>query len=204
MLGLLATFALSAAGAPLASAAEPKWWVEGALLTGSEAIAEATSVPTAFKLEVKSPKVTIECTKMKVKGAKITAPATRTEESEIFEGCSIVGIEGCTVANAATAPLTAKLEAAPKEGSQLNFKPQKEGGEIATWTVTGKSCAVAGTYTASGTMICSYPEVSKESVEHKLEFTSGSGSKVTVSGEAAGFVGTDVVKLTSGKKWSAR
>jgi hypothetical protein len=187
----------------------PRWWVEGKLLVGSEAIAEATNVTTPFELAMTGKDIvepfTIQCTGVRIKGGKIEAPGTRTEQAVVYEGCSVPGKPTCTVGTTETKPLKATLEG-PAGATKLKFEPQS-GNEIATYVVTG--CAVFGNYQANGDMICNYSGVAAESSEHPLEFTAASKSKVKFqfNGKpmetAAPFTGTDKVHLASGKLWSA-
>jgi len=190
----------------------PKWWVEGKLLAGPEPIAETTTVPVPFKLELHGKKIgnfTIECTEVKVEGGVITPPGSRSEEAIVYGSCIVVGKPECAIGTTKTKPLTANLEG-PTGSEKLKFEPQV-GSEIAMWKVTqvaGKPpCTVKGLYRTNGEMICNYKAVESEEPEHPLEFTAGSGSKVTATGSgaegSAGFIVTDRVHLASGKLWSA-
>lgn len=200
--------ALSAIAAPIAAASErPEWWVQESLFKGTEAIAETTEVAEPFKLtltlEGKSVVGVIVCGGVKVKHGQIEHRTERSEEAVVFEKCEIEGEPGCTVATTTTNPLKAKLEGPPGE-IKLRFKPQS-GTEIATYVVSGSPCKVpAGSYRATGEMICNYSEVEAELIDHPLEFTSTSGSAVEVNGQPSEFTGTDVVHLASEKRWSAR
>jgi hypothetical protein len=199
-LGLLAAFALSAVTASAASAVTPKWWLAGNLLTGSAALAEETNVTSALK--IKTTTFTFECKKVKIKKGFIESPSSRSEEAEIFEECSVVSRPECSIGATSTKPLKAVLERVG-EAIKLKFEPQT-GTEVATIKVTGATCALAGSYTLTGTMVCEYPGVESETIEHPLEFTPTSGSSVKVGALAAEFTGTDKVSLVSGKTWSAR
>jgi len=185
----------------------PKWWVEGALLSGSEAIAEATNVTQDFKQEMhgKPGDFVVQCDEVKVKSGTITSPGSRSEKALAYEDCEVVGKSECAVATTETEPLEATLEGSAG-AITLKFKP-KSGTLIAKWKVNqvaGKPlCVVKGLYKANGTMICGYKGVETETLDHPLEFTATSGSKVTVGGKPAEFTGTDEVHLASGKKWSA-
>jgi hypothetical protein len=207
LISLLGAVALGAILAPIASAASPEWWIEKSLFgEGKEALAETTAVTTPFKLGASakegSVKFVIECEGVKLKKAAIEGPSSRSEEAVIFEKCIAVGKPECTVATIESKPLMAALEGSPG-AITLKFKP-KSGSEIAAYTISGAKCAVAGSYRADGTMICNYSGVETESSEHPLEFTSTSGSKVTVGGIPVEFTGTDKVHLASNKLWSAQ
>ncbi len=172
----------------------PKWWVAGSLLTGSEPIAEETKITTPLKLEfaLKAKEfgaVTITCATEKVKGGEIEASSSRSEESEVFEGCEVVGQSHCAVSNRfgtagtiATTGLKATLEAGSPE--KLKFTPDS-GKTIAAFEIkeVSATCAEANfVFRANGEMICDYSEVEKENLEHPLEFKAGE-SKVDIEGE---------------------
>jgi len=192
----------------------PKWWVEGNLLVGTEALAETTTVPPAEPFElnmmgkgIATEPFTIRCTSVRLENAEIEGPSTRRDEHVVYEGCIAVGKAECAVATTPTQPLQAHLEG-PSGNEKLRFAPQA-GNEIANYVVTGASCKVKGEYEADGEMICNYKFVETEKLEHPLEFTKTSGSKVKVRVNHAAketsvpFTGTDDVHLASGKEWSA-
>jgi hypothetical protein len=192
----------------------PKWWVEGKLLVGSEALTETTTVPATepFELNMMGKGIamepfTIRCSSVRLENAKIEGPSTRREEHVVYENCIAVGKTECTVATTPTQPLQAQLEGS-SGNEKLRFVPQS-GKEIANYVVTGASCKVKGEYEADGEMICNYKFVETESLEHPLEFTASSGSNVKVrvnhaaKETAVPFTGTDEVHLASGKMWSA-
>jgi hypothetical protein len=192
----------------------PKWWVEGKLLIGSEALAETTTVPPTEPFElnmtgkgIATEPFTIRCSSVRLENAEIEGPSTRREEHVVYENCIAVGKTECTVATTPTQPLQAHLEGT-SGNEKLRFLPQS-GKEIANWVVTGSLCKVKGEYEADGEMICNYKFVETEKFEHPLEFTATSGSKVKVrvnhaaKETAVPFTGTDEVHLASGKNWSA-
>ncbi|HSZ70602.1 MAG TPA: hypothetical protein VK756_09590 [Solirubrobacteraceae bacterium] len=198
MLCLLAALAVSATATSLA-AASPSWWVLGSLLKGTAAVAETTNVTKAF--EIQTSVISFECTKARVKEGLTEAPNKVRDQSEIFEGCSTSDPE-CTIGTTDSTPLKATLETI-SEATKLKFEPQS-GTTLATFKISGASCALEGTYALIGTMICNYPGVEVESLEHPLEFTPLSGSKVKINSESAVFSGTDKVSLLSKFLWSAR
>jgi hypothetical protein len=201
MLVLLGTFAFSAISAGVASAEAPQWWVAEKLLTGTSAVAEATNVTAPMKIETAG--LTFECKKVKVKNGFIEAPGKVLDESEVFEECSVVGQSGCSIPTTESFPLKATLERVG-EAIKLKFEAQAAGNELAVFKINGAGCTVTGTYKIDGTMVCDYPGVETESLEHPLEFTATSGSKVKVGTLSATFTGTVKVWLASGQKWSAR
>jgi hypothetical protein len=192
----------------------PKWWVEGKLLVGVEALAETTTVPPTEPFElnmtgkgIATEPFTIRCSSVRLENAEIEGPSTRREEHVVYENCIAVGKTECNVATTPTQPLQAHLEGTAGN-EKLRFVPQS-GKEIANYVVTGSLCKVKGEYEADGEMICNYEFVETEKLEHPLEFTATSGSKVKVrvnhaaKETAVPFTGTDEVHLASGKNWSA-
>lgn len=198
VLGLLGVLALSAVAAPVASAS-PRWWVGEKLLAGEAALAEATNVTKP--LVMKTSKFSFECKKVKIRNGVIESASSRKEKAEVFEECSVSTPE-CKLATTETKPLKATLEGSTG-AIKLKFEPQT-GTEIGTVEITGASCAIKGSYTISGTMVCNYNGVETESTEHPLEFTPTSGSEVKLNTLSAEFTGTDKVSLASGQMWSAR
>lgn len=158
-----------------------KWWVEGKLLEGEEAIAEETTVlPTEpFKLKLEGKEVgsfTIVCKGIKIKHGRIEAPGARSEEAVVFEKCEVEGKPECIVANTESKHLNAQLEGVPS-AIKLKFGTdewQRNRGVPYHGTA---ACKVQGFYRANGTMDCNYNGVETESAEHSLEFTETSGSK---------------------------
>jgi hypothetical protein len=197
----------------MAFPAFPKWWIEGKLLEGKEAIGEETTVTEPFKLNLEEAPVgpfTIVCKGVRVKTGNIEGPGARTEAAVDFEQCETEGKAECSVADTASRPLHSQLEGAPG-AIKLKVEPEKAG-EIVAFRVshvTGEPpCKEEGSYRASGFMIGNYVDVATEATEHSLEFTATSGSDVIVKTKNGyyfdvGFTGTDTVHLTSGKLWSA-
>lgn len=198
----------------------PKWWAAGTLLTGSEPIAESTTVTAPFKLiltEEKTAEIgSIQCSEVKVKGGAIEAPSTRTESAVEYAGCKVYepkpnsAVENpqCAVAGShfVTNPLKGTLEG-PHGSEKLKFVPQS-GSELGLFEIEGPSCSFKGLFHANGDMVCNYDEVETEKVEHPLEFTPSSGTEVTLSGPAQtkpkeGVTVSYKVHLSSGKPWSA-
>jgi hypothetical protein len=201
MLVLLGVFALSAISAGAAAAEAPRWWVAGKLLSGTSTVAEATNVTTPMTISTSG--LTFECNKVRVKNGFIEGPGKVFDESEVFEECAVVGQPACSISTTESFPLKATLERVG-EAIKLKFESQAAGNELAVFKINGASCTVKGTYKITGTMVCDYPGVETESLEHPLEFTTTSGSKVKIGALTATFTGTVKVWLASEQLWSAR
>jgi len=200
---LLVVFALCALTAPAASAASPAWWVNGSLLGlgATDAVAEATTVKTAFT--IKSTVVSGECKVIKVKEGDIEGEKKAAVQSLVFSECvDLTDPTHCFTTGFSTKPLSIALEGT-KGNLKLKFKPTT-GTEVFTITVTGSSCTHAGTFHVTGTMTCTYPNVETEAERHELLFTNTSGSKLEVSGVELELVGDDLFWLSSKLNWSAK
>ncbi|HTU78348.1 MAG TPA: hypothetical protein VMF09_06265, partial [Solirubrobacteraceae bacterium] len=186
----------------------PRWWVEGALLAGTEPLAETTTTVAPFKLLLTQEKDsveigTVECSEVKLHGAQIEAPSGRSEKDVEYAGCKVLephsAVENakCEVQDRAivTNELQATLEG-PLKHEKLEFKP-KAGKELGSFFIIGAGCSFAGEFKADGDMVCGYPKVEEEKVEHVLEFTGTSGSDVTLAGpDGIGTNPTDGVTVT--------
>lgn len=200
---VLTAIAVPAGFSAAAQAAEGTWWIAGSPFKGTAELSETTSVTSNFKLEMHGKGIlfTIECEGVKIKGAQIENGTERSDPSDGFEKCFAVGKPTCTVSSTVAKPLKAVIEGSTG-AFKLKFAP-KTGTEIASWTVSNCG-AESGTYLADGTMTCKYPGIETEAVEHPLEFSSTSGSSVTVGGVASAFTLTYSDKLKSGQKWSVQ
>jgi hypothetical protein len=203
---LLGAYALSLAFAAAASAAEPVWWVEGAPLKGEEkVVAKATS---ALVVETKNRK--IECTSFAMEPG-VLGEGNNNSGTAVLGGC-VVPAEPtkCEIASSLKSePLLFPLE---NVGGviKLKFKP-KTGEVILVVNVKNKgveTCESKGKFELKSKekagMICEYPSVETEKLEHLLDFTKLSGSEITFAGESAVFTANITFTLASGKKWSAK
>lgn len=199
---ILAMFVLSAVAASAASAASPAWWVAGSLLKSGEkaSLAETTTVAKAF--EFKTATFDVKCETVQLEEAFIEGEKTRSEHGVVFSGCKDIEQPECEVASIKTQPLTAVLSGTTGN-FKLKFKPTS-GTEIATITLVGEKCTFSISAKVTGEMNCNYKEVETEAIEHRLEFTPTSGSKIEIGGSKGEFIGTDVVRLASGKNWSVQ
>jgi hypothetical protein len=199
---LLASFAVSAAVAQAA----PEWWVSGKVIAKKEAIAGAPVVTQTIKFS--NSKLTVACTVVKVIGGAIEPGNKDNLESLAFSGCSVPSNSNCAVSAIETEPLGFPLQG-EKGNIKLNFRPTT-GSTIAVFTVTkvGGTCTEAGTHKiTSGPksgMVCNYPSVETESLEHELAFGEGSGSELEMDGLKASMIGTYKFALASHSEWSAR
>lgn len=205
LFGLVASLALLTTSAAVAQAA-PEWWVAGKVIENKEAIAGTPTVTQTIKFS--NSKLTVACGAVKVIGGAIAPGNKDNLESLIFSSCTVPTNTNCTVTAIETKALSFPLQG-EKTKIKLNFRPAS-GSTIAVFTVSkgAGSCAQAGTHEItsgpSSGMVCNYPAVETESLEHELAFGEGSGSELEMDKEKAMLVGTYKFALASGGLWSAR
>lgn len=205
---LLSLLALLVFGAAMAAPAfaSPEWWVSGNPLSGSEKLAGSPTVVKPFVIASSAFK--IECSKVGLVGGVIEQTNKNILKSFEFSSCIVVGNTKCEVVSFKTEPLNFPLQG-EKGNLKLNFQPTS-GSLVALITIKeiGATCSAKGTHKlTSGPksgMVCNYPAVETESIEHELQFGEGSGSEVALDGNAATFTGVIKFSLESGSKWSAR
>jgi hypothetical protein len=205
-LSMLIAVAFCALTATSASAS-PEWWVEGKVIANPETIAETIAIKKHPTITVSA--FTGECSTIKVRKGVIEPGNNNSIAGMAFEGCDVVSQPGCEVPNYESEPLLFPLEGT-SGNIRLNFRP-KSGTLFAVVVIkkrSGDTCLPAGTYdVTTGVkigMVCTYPGVETEKVEHELVFNKETGSEVFLNGTAAVFAGEFAVKLSSGKKWSAK
>jgi hypothetical protein len=205
-LSLLLLVVISAVAAAPASATSPEWWVEGSEIAKAETVAEAATVKQAPTFKVGTI-ATVTCSTVKVEHG-IIRPGNSNNGTFAFESCSVVSQPHCEVPNFSSEPLVFPLEGTGAQ-LKLNFQPAS-GSTLAVVVIksSGGTCLAANTYTiTSGTrkgMECNYPGVETEKTEHELVFNSETGSEIFVGSTHVVFEGEFFVKLSSGKKWSAK
>lgn len=203
--GLAVLFASLLISAAVAQAA-PEWWVAGKVIGKREAIAGTPVVTQTIKFS--NSKLTVACTAVKVIGGAIEPGNKDNLESLTFSGCTVPSNSNCAVSAIETEPLGFPLQG-EKGSIKLNFRPTT-GLVIAVFTVSkaGGACGEAGTHKiTSGPksgMVCNYPSVEAESLEHELAFGEGSGSELEMDGLKASLIGTYKFALESHNEWSAK
>ncbi len=208
LLSLLALCAFGATTATSAHATSPEWWVNGSVIEEDEKLAAKATVTTPFIISTAA--FSLRCKEITVNNGFIrVGNLNNSIESLSFEACDIPAMPACTVANFKSKPLVFKLENPEKKEGKiiLNFLP-KSSSLLAEFPITGTGCSAAGNKElksgASKGMICTYPGVETEKVEHELNFGEKSGTEITINGAPATFTGVMQYKLASGSEWSAR
>jgi hypothetical protein len=177
LLSLFAALALGGLLAQASWASSPAWYVEGTQLASSakEAIAETTKVSTPFTIDAAGQEG--KCSAIRVEGGDIEGEKGGAAKAIVFSECEDVTQKGCKISPITTTPLKLTLEG-EKSNIKLRFTPTAGSeAEIATISLSGE-CSVRS-ITLKGSMACNYPKIEEERVVHVLEFTAGSGSKLT-------------------------
>ena len=217
-LAALVALALSAFAASIANATEtaPVWSVtKSGVLTElasgvSEEVTEATKVTKNFVLkQTELAGITIECTVVKLKTAKITGTKGGSGGGITFEGCKAtapaadvkceVGVKGVLT----TVPVSAELLGTAKE-PKVKFFPTTGTLllEVKLSEIKGEKCTGAGTYLVTGFATGNGNNGTAEK-EHSIAFTTTSGSALVFGGAKSTFTGTDGVTLNTGDLWGA-
>jgi hypothetical protein len=202
--GVLTVLALGIS-ASAAWAASPAWWVEGSPLASGakEAVAETTVVSTPFAIDAAGQEA--KCSAIRVEGGDIEGEKGGAARTIVFSECVDVAQKGCKIHPIATKPVNLALEG-EKSNIKLRFTPTAGSeAEMATISLSGE-CSVTSIQ-LKGSMACDYPKIEEERVVHLLEFTAGSGSKLTYkSGSMTGsatLTGIDEYWLSKERKFSA-
>ncbi len=208
LFGLAAICALSAIMATSALASSPEWWVNGKVISKEEKVTSHATVVEPFSLS--TPKYSARCKEVTIVNGVIRPGNTNnTIESLEFGLCEVVKMPQCSLKGVKTVPLSFTLENPEKkaEANKINFIP-KSGSILAEFTIIGAECPVSGkAVIKSGEkagMVCNYPGVEVESLEHELNFGEKTGSELTIGGENVTLVGIDHFSLVSGNKWSVK
>jgi|SRR5665213_442382 len=217
-LAALVALALSAFAASIANATEtaPVWSVtKSGVLTElaagvSEEVTEATKVTENFVLkQTELAGITIECTVVKLKTAKITGTKGGSGGGITFEGCKAtapaadvkceVGSKGVLT----TVPVSAELLGTAKE-PKVKFFPTTgtQFIEVKLTEVGGEKCTGAGLYKVTGSATGN-GDNGTAAKEHAIKFTSTSGSALVFGGAKAVLTGTGGVTLKSGNAFGA-
>ena len=205
LLGVFAAFAICLVGSASASASQ--WYVKGAPLTGSTALAESAKVEESITLTMYSGEIKITCTSLAVsEGTKnladLVAPNTLTTYGLRLGGCSLAGPAGCKVSKTIeTEPLVATFVTgtAPSDSVELKSK----GNVFMEIEYEGVNCP-GGDVPYAGKFTLLAPKGQEELAEQTLP---GQGSKespvgMKSAGQPVYLGGKFKLKLASGFAWS--
>lgn len=201
--GLLAAFAILAAGASAASATV-QW---SGSLTGPkmEVDVTGTTEPMVFKVGT----LTVKCSGIKMFKAIVELSTLHSEAEALeFTGCKVEGSSKCELVESTikTGPVKDELI---ENGSIIAdaFEP-KSGSTLVTIKLKkSESCAfpssLAITGHATGTIDKTAKEAETEQKEHSLIFTTESGSSLKYEGEAVTLTGAAKGAIKEGGTYSA-
>lgn len=106
----------------------------------------------------------------------------------------------CSLSAAGEKEIAATGEETLETGTAALWTGLHAGQELASITIEGASCPIAGTYTLSGKQHIELPEGSTSLVEHEL-VAKKIGSVLKFGAETASFSSTSKAKLSSGLAW---
>jgi hypothetical protein len=99
-----------------------------------------------------------------------------------YSKCAMSAPAGCKIGESLKTGALKSVATTAKEVSSVKFEPES-GTKIASLTITG--CALAGTYPIAGSLTGVVPNTNQS----KVEFTTTSGSALTIAGNSATYTG---------------
>jgi hypothetical protein len=203
--------ALLAIGAPAASASS--WYVAGHELKKGEnaPLASTAALDSPFLLSAPSISLKISCTTYKTGKTELLGGFELTDvESDQYEGCSVLS------------PTSCKLQPPPVIGPQPSrnewylvagllrnewrLRLVRGNGKttLATITLEGSGCALAGEDVLSGSFVLAVPTLEEEAASHQLEGLSSTENNSLEFDGAKAYIEGDkqLLRLASGSKWS--
>lgn len=195
VLALVAALALSAAASASASAHE--FIVERVPVTTSVA-AEGSGGVFHLEFKILGVRINNECESNTYTGFLSAAGASNGHFT--FEHCKVVGVPKCTVPNTVVTVQNHLVTFAGALGMEFGPAGSEEHLFIMTWE--GGECNFRGSYQVSGHWDCELPHIETEMREHEV-VCKAEGSSLHIGGNNAWIIGTEKLKLGSGKPWKA-
>lgn len=198
---LLVVGALAASSASAACGAE-EWCVAGnGLKTGESAELAKTVALVKMELSIPAMKVKVKCTSLEAQKAFLTGPNTGKALALALGGCSIAGIEGCTLASSTLTSNALKSGPAKpvgtKEGESITSP--ETGTTLGVISFVGETCALAGKQPVTGKVKEVAPTGQEENAEQTIA-VKGSEGEVHVGSTTAQLTVEVKIKLASGSK----
>lgn len=198
--GLLALTAFASSSASAAS-----WKVNGALLSGSAALANTAAVDENGKLTFSE--ITVECNGSSLEGIspQITHPDSGSASSLVFSACKTVAGSSCTLVGTkiSTVPITALVSTVGTLEVSVVFKPKTKT-TFATIEFTGASCSIANeVQPVTGQATVKGPTGQDERTLQQIVANTTSG-ELKVGSSAAVLKGAALLQLASKLGWSYR
>jgi hypothetical protein len=195
----VALVAVLALGAVSSAALGEEWSVNGSTAFGTEALSSATASLVGGKFTGDG--IEITCATLQLQGGEIVEGGTGSATAVVLGTCKLlIKSEKCKLSSSTitTGAVTIDVVSA----TEVEIAP-KHGTELATYNienVTGKECALDGTYRITGDFLDTIESASTEATEHVA--TISKNSDIKVNGNLVTFAGASVLKLASGKDWS--
>ncbi|HEY2477279.1 MAG TPA: hypothetical protein VGI17_00950 [Solirubrobacterales bacterium] len=231
-LSLAALLAIGAVMASSASAAVEtmpgKFFVEGALLTGSKTVTGSAVTNGVLESEIGTTKIKLQSTAFSCEGCKIENAAKTEKAGAIAFGEGKIVFENVTVVEPANCTVTGETGVLGKVPTKqlaihgdwmdtveaqkhafIQFLPLS-GGTFAQFTLGGAGCAaISGAKNVSGTVFGeSKLNTGEEAATQELVFSQAvqetTGASLLLGIKPAKFSGTGAFKLTTGEKFSIK
>lgn len=190
-----------AATTPVASAATEGWMINGALLTGTKAL--ATTAATEENWQFSAAGVVATCTGATVNSSspQIKAVAGGAAASVEFGGCSVN--EHCTMPTTIrTQPVVVEFTLDGALADKAVFTPRTKN-VFTTFDFTGAECALLGEQEITGKFSVLAPTGQDESTKQAVKAAVAVGSGELKDGSAGIEVrGSVLERLASGETWS--
>lgn len=197
----LALFALCAIAA---SSAQAFWLVNGTILTGTESVNVAKTTTIVKSFIFRFDEIEVECGKLEVSGAKITAPDKGSATSLEFSGCKVVRPDTCTLrgTTVGTLPVEALAILDGALATKAKVKPVNVNELFTTFQLSGASCSFSGKNVVVGEVGVLSAEGQDVRPAHAVEIKIETGGEFKFGGAELRASGAAEFKLEGGQAWS--
>lgn len=203
---IAASSALAALSIAVPSCATAEWFVNGAKLTTTAAVATTASVDTGVTLNSPSLHLTIKCSgaTLELHVHEIFPNGALRYIAHAWLGCSVVQPTSCSIPSEITSnAVTGTTTTGTSPEDRLTQKPTS-GRLLAAITFEGATCPFLGEEPLDGSFTEKLPTGQNESVIQAVEsLGSTENNSLELAGAKAYFEGGKaLLKLASGSKWS--
>jgi hypothetical protein len=185
-----------------ASAATAGWMVNGALLTGSKAL--ATTAKTDENTKIAFAGLVMTCSGATLNGASpvITSPNKGSATKLEFTSCVATAPCVLTTSTITTLPVSSETTLEGALATTTIFRPTT-GTTFSTFAIEGETCASAGNVRFNGQEKVLSPEGQDENTLQLIKsITTAATKELFVGKTAASLEGSALLKLASGERWS--
>jgi hypothetical protein len=194
-------FVLNALVSASASAATAGWMVNGALLSGSKALATTAKTDESFKLTGAGLTITCSGSTVSSLAPEISSPSMGTFLL-VFVECIAVPPCFLIVTGIRTVTILTETTLQGSQATVTTLKP-KTGTTFSTFAVEGETCAAAGNVAVNGQAKILAPEGQIENtLQLQKAITTEASKELFIGKTAASLSGSALLKLASGERWS--